>query len=164
MKVVVVKYVVGQFMGFEVFVVWQWWVLEEVSCVGVELVVLLEYLFFELVVMFEFGICQDFNVLLVVLQVLQFVWLVLYIDLVCELCMIIQVGMFLIWVGLDCYCNWVWWFVLDGMCDYQDKLQLMGFEKDIGVIEGGDEFKVFDLNGVCVGIVVCYDSEFLLFV
>src|SRR3546814_12069658 len=33
---------------------------------------------------------------------------------------------------------------------------------DAGVIEGGDELKVFDLKGVRAGIAVCYDSEFPL--
>ena len=39
---------------------------------------------------------------------------------------------------------------------------MTGFEKDTGVIEGGDELKVFDLNGVRAGIAICYDIEFPL--
>lgn len=65
-------------------------------------------------------------------------------------------------VGLNRYRNRAWWFAPDGTRDYQDKLQLTGFEKDTGVIEGGDELKVFDLKGVRAGIAVCYDSEFPL--
>ncbi len=63
---------------------------------------------------------------------------------------------------MDRYRNRAWWFAPDGTRDYQDKLQLTGFEKDAGVIEGGDELKVFDLKGVRAGIAVCYDSEFPL--
>src|SRR3546814_1937528 len=56
--------------------------------------------------------------------------------------MTIQAGTFLTQVGLDRYRNRAWWFAPDGTRDYQDKLQLTGFEKDAGVIEGGDELKV----------------------
>src|SRR3546814_14199858 len=73
--------------------------------------------------------------------------------------MTIQAGTFLTQVGLDRYRNRAWWFAPDGTRDYQDKLQLTGFEKDAGVIEGGDELKVFDLKGVRAVIAVCYDSE-----
>ncbi|MBP7598722.1 MAG: nitrilase, partial [Pseudoxanthomonas sp.] len=45
---------------------------------------------------------------------------------------------------------------------WQDKLQLTGFEKGLGVIEGGDALKVFDLDVVRTGVAVCYDSEFPL--
>jgi predicted amidohydrolase len=93
---------------------------------------------------------------------LQPAWLALYTDLARELRMTIQAGTFLTRVGPDRYRNRAWWFAPDGTRDYQDKLQLTGFEKDTGVIEGGDELKVFDLNGVRAGIAVCYDSEFPL--
>lgn len=45
---------------------------------------------------------------------------------------------------------------------WQDKLQLTGFEKAVGVIEGGDALKVAEIDGVRCGISVCYDSEFPL--
>jgi hypothetical protein len=50
--------------------------------------------------------------------------------------MTIQAGTFLTRVGPDRYRNRAWWFAPDGTRDYQDKLQLTGFEKDTGVIEG----------------------------
>src|SRR3546814_4828429 len=81
---------------------------------------------------------------------------------VCSSDLTIQAGTFWTQVGLDRYRNRAWWFAPDGTRDYQDKLQLTGFEKDAGVIEGGDELKVFDLKGVRAGIAVCYDSEFPL--
>lgn len=50
----------------------------------------------------------------------------------------------------------------DGQRGYQDKMQLTGFEKQLGVIEPGDALQVFDLGDVRAGIAVCYDSEFPL--
>ena len=162
MKVAVAKYAVGQPTGFEAFAARQRRVLEEASRAGAELAVLPEYLSLELAAMFEPGIRQDFNASLAALQALQPAWLALYADLSRELRMTIQAGTFLTRVGPDRYRNRAWWFAPDGTRDYQDKLQLTGFEKDTGVIEGGDELKVFDLNGVRTGIAVCYDSEFPL--
>jgi predicted amidohydrolase len=161
MKVAVAKYAVGQPTGFEAFAARQRRVLEEASRAGAELAVLPEYLSLELAAMFEPGIRQDFNASLAALQALQPAWLALYTDLARELRMTIQAGTFLTRVGPDRYRNRAW-FAPDGTRDYQDKLQLTGFEKDTGVIEGGDELKVFDLNGVRAGIAVCYDSEFPL--
>ena len=162
MKVAVAKYAVGQPTGFEAFAARQRRVLEEASHAGAELAVLPEYLSLELAAMFEPGIRQDFNASLAALQALQPAWLALYTDLARELRMTIQAGTFLTRVGPDRYRNRAWWFAPDGTRNYQDKLQLTGFEKDTGVIEGGDELKVFDLNGVRAGIAVCYDSEFPL--
>jgi predicted amidohydrolase len=45
---------------------------------------------------------------------------------------------------------------------WQDKLQLTGFEKGTGVIVPGDALKVFDIDGVRVGLAICYDAEFPL--
>lgn len=45
---------------------------------------------------------------------------------------------------------------------WQDKLQLTGFEKKTGVIDAGDALKVFDIDGLRVGVAICYDSEFPL--
>ena len=45
---------------------------------------------------------------------------------------------------------------------WQDKLRLDGFEKASGLFEPGDALKVFELDGVRVGIAVGYDCEFPL--
>ncbi|KAF1703024.1 carbon-nitrogen hydrolase family protein [Pseudoxanthomonas kaohsiungensis] len=162
MKIAVAKYAVGNPADFEAFAARQRQILREACGAGVELAVLPEYLSLELASTFAPEISRDLNASLAALQTLQSEWLALYADLARELRMTIQAGTFLTRVGPDRYRNRAWWFAPDGTRDYQDKLQLTGFEKDTGVIEGGDELKVFDLNGVRAGIAVCYDSEFPL--
>ena len=45
---------------------------------------------------------------------------------------------------------------------WQDKLQLTGFEKATGLIDGGDALKVFDTGTARLALSVCYDIEFPL--
>ncbi|MFG9765492.1 nitrilase-related carbon-nitrogen hydrolase [Pseudomonas aeruginosa] len=133
MKVAVAKYAVGKPTDFEAFAARQRLVLEEARRGGAELAVLPEYLSLELAATFKPSIRRDFNASLAALQALQPAWLALYADLSRELCMTIQAGTFLTQVGLDRYRNRAWWFAPDGTRDYQDKLQLTGFEKDTKV-------------------------------
>jgi len=77
--------------------------------------------------------------------------------------MAIQAGTFLTATGDGRYRNRAWWYAPDGSRLYQDKLQLTGFEKHLGVIEGGDALEVFEAQpGLRAGISICYDSEFPL--
>lgn len=162
MKLAVAKYKVGKPADFEVFAARQRLLLEEARRAGAEVAVLPEYLALELAATFAPAISLDLNASLAALQALQPAWLTLYADLACELRMTLQAGTFLTEVAPQRYRNRAWWFSPDGTRDYQDKLQLTGFEKVAGTIEGGDELKVFDLNGVRSGVAVCYDSEFPL--
>ena len=162
MKIAVAKYAVGNPADFEAFAARQRQILGEACGAGVELAVLPEYLSLELASTFAPEISRDLNASLAALQTLQSEWLALYADLSRELRLVIQAGTFLTEVAPGRYRNRAWWFAPDGTRGYQDKLQLTGFERDAGVIEGGDELKVFDLAGVRAGIAVCYDSEFPL--
>jgi predicted amidohydrolase len=162
MKIAVAKYAVGNPADFEAFAARQRQILREACGAGVELAVLPEYLSLELASTFAPEISRDLNASLAALQTLQSEWLALYADLSRELRLVIQAGTFLTEVAPGRYRNRAWWFAPDGTRGYQDKLQLTGFERDAGVIEGGDELKVFDLAGVRAGIAVCYDSEFPL--
>src|SRR5690606_15257986 len=90
-------------------------------------------------------------------------WHGLYAGLARELGMSIQAGTFLTATGEGRYRNRAWWYAPDGRRVFQDKLQLTGFEKQLGIIDGGDALKVFDAApGVRAGISVCYDCEFPL--
>ena len=162
MKIAVAKYAVGKPADFEAFAARQRLVLEEARRAGAELAVLPEYLALELAAMFAPGIRRDLNASLATLQALQPAWLALYADLSRELRITIQAGTFLTKIAPGRYRNRAWWFSPNGARGYQDKLQLTEFERATGVIDGGDELKVFDLDGVRAGIAVCYDSEFPL--
>ena len=76
--------------------------------------------------------------------------------------MYIVAGTFLLAQGNGRYRNRCDVFAPQGAHLWQDKLQLTGFEKGLGVIESGDALKVIDLDGVRTGMAVCYDSEFPL--
>ncbi len=76
--------------------------------------------------------------------------------------MYVVAGTFLLAQGDGRYRNRCDVFAPQGAHLWQDKLQLTGFEKGLGVIEGGDALKVFDLDVVRTGVAVCYDSEFPL--
>ncbi|WP_329743355.1 carbon-nitrogen hydrolase family protein [Dyella sp. A6] len=162
MKVAVAKYSVGMPADIEAFAMRQREILEEASRAGAELAVLPEYLSLELAATLPRAISADLHASLAALQVHQATWQALYAGLSRELGMTIQAGTFLTQVAPERYRNRAWWFAPDGQRGYQDKLQLTAFEKQSGVIEAGDELRVFDLNGVPTGIAVCYDSEFPL--
>src|SRR5690606_27055076 len=71
-------------------------------------------------------------------------------------------GTFVVATGGGRYRNRADLFTPTGDHLWQDKLQLTGWEKTAGVIDPGDELKVFDLDGARVGVSVCYDVEFPL--
>lgn len=162
MKLAVAKYAIGKPAHFDEFAARQRQILEEASRAGASLAVLPEYLALELAACFPPDISGDLHASLAAIQALQPAWHALYAGLARDLRLTIQAGTFLTAVAPGRYRNRAWWFAPDGAHGYQDKLQLTGFEKDTGVIEGGDELKVFGLGGICVGIAVCYDSEFPL--
>lgn len=162
MKLAVAKYSVGKPADFGEFAARQRLILEEARRAGAELAVLPEYLALELAATFAPEISRDLSASLAALQPLQPAWLTLYADLARELRMTLQAGTFLTEVAPQRYRNRAWWFAPDGTRGYQDKLQLTGFERAAGIIEGGDDLKVFDLNGARAGIAICYDSEFPL--
>ena len=60
-------------------------------------------------------------------------------------------GSFLLDPGRGRYRNRSYTFAPDGSHVWQDKLRLTGFEKAAGVIEPGDELKVFEIAGVRAG-------------
>lgn len=72
-------------------------------------------------------------------------------------------GTFLVALGSGRYRNRAWLATPDGKLLFQDKLTLTGFERSAGVIEPGDELKVFETAFGRIGIEVCYDIEFPLY-
>ena len=161
MKVAVAKYVIGRPDGFEAFAARQRVLLGEASRAGARVAVLPEYLSLELATTFDASIATDLHASLAATQAHRDAWLALYAGLARELDLVIQPGTFLTAVG-GRYRNRAWWFAPDGRRGFQDKLQLTAFEKQAGVIDGGDALRVLDVDGVRAGIAVCYDAEFPL--
>ena len=96
------------------------------------------------------------------IQSLRAPWLALFAGLARDTGMHVLAGSFLLEHGAGRYRNRSDLFAPDGGHLWQDKLQLTGFEKATGVIDGGDALKVATVAGVRAGISICYDSEFPL--
>ena len=162
MKVAVAKYPIQAPADFAAFAERQAAVLGAAAAQGARVAVLPEYLSLELAATFDAGTRADLHASLAAIQRYREDWLALYARLAASLDMYIVAGTFLLAQGNGRYRNRCDVFAPQGAHLWQDKLQLTGFEKGRGVIEGGDALKVFDLDGVRTGVAVCYDSEFPL--
>ena len=162
MKVAVAKYPIQAPADFAAFAERQAAVLGAAAAQGARVAVLPEYLSLELAATLDAGTQADLHASLAAIQRYREDWLALYARLAASLDMYIVAGTFLLAQGNGRYRNRCDVFAPQGAHLWQDKLQLTGFEKGLGVIEGGDALKVFDLNGVRTGVAVCYDSEFPL--
>lgn len=163
MKVAVAKYRIQAPSDFDAFANRQRVLLAEAARAGARIAVLPEYLSLELAAGQPQALRDDLPASMAALQPLQPAWHALYGGLARELGMAILAGTFLTAVEGGRFRNRAWWYAPDGGRLYQDKLQLTGFEKQLGVIEGGDALDVFEAApGLRAGIAVCYDSEFPL--
>lgn len=162
MKVAVAKYPIQAPADFAAFAERQAAVLGAAAAQGARVAVLPEYLSLELAATLDAGTRADLHASLAAIQRYREDWLALYARLAASLDMYVVAGTFLLAQGNGRYRNRCDVFAPQGAHLWQDKLQLTGFEKGLGVIEGGDALKVFDLDGVRTGVAVCYDSEFPL--
>ncbi len=162
MKVAVAKYPIQAPADFAAFAERQAATLGVAAAQGARVAVLPEYLSLELAATFDAGTQADLHASLAAIQRHRDDWLALYARLAASLDMYVVAGTFLLAQGDGRYRNRCDVFAPQGAHLWQDKLQLTGFEKGLGVIEGGDALKVFDLNVVRTGVAVCYDSEFPL--
>jgi predicted amidohydrolase len=162
MKVAVAKYRIQAPADFAAFAERQARVLGDAAAQGARVAVLPEYLSLELAATFDAATQADLHASLAAIQRYREDWLALYARLAKELDLHVVAGTFLLARGAGRYRNRCDVFAPDGAHVWQDKLQLTGFEKGLGVIEGGDALKVFDIEGVRTGVAVCYDIEFPL--
>lgn len=162
MKIAVAKYPVGQPADFQAFADKQAALLGEAAAAGARVAVLPEYLSLELAATFGLPVLADLHASLAAIQQRHAEYLALYAGLARAHRMHVVAGSFLLATGEGRYRNRSYWFTPQGGMGWQDKLQLTGFEKKTGVIEGGDALKVFEVEGVRTGIAICYDSEFPL--
>lgn len=163
MKIAVAKYPIDAPRSFGEFAEKQSQLLAEAARAGAEVVVLPEYLALELAATFDQSISGDLRASLAALQSYRAQWLALFSGLSQAHRMHLVAGSFLLAHGDEGrYRNRSDWFTPAGTHGWQDKLQLTGFEKFTGVIEGGDALRVFEAGELRAGISVCYDSEFPL--
>jgi predicted amidohydrolase len=162
MKIAVAKYPIGAPPHFDDFAEKQRHFLRDAADAGAHIAVLPEYLSLELAAGFAPDIAGDLHASLVALQPLREAWLDLFAGIASETGLWVVSGTFLHDVGGHRYRNRADLFAPDGRRAWQDKLQLTGFEKKTGVIDSGDALKVFDIEGLRIGIAICYDIEFPL--
>jgi len=162
MKIAVAKYPIDALQRFDDFADKQSRLLREAASAGADVAVLPEYLSLELGATFEPEIRGDLHASLAAIQRYRKAWLDLYAGLARSTGLRIVAGTFLLDVGGGRYRNRADLFSPEGSHLWQDKLQLTGFEKRTGVIEGGDALRVFEFDGVRAGIAICYDIEFPL--
>lgn len=162
MKVAVAKYPIDAPVDFAAFADKQARWLREAADAGARIAVLPEYLSLELGATFDATIRDDLHASLAAIQRYRADWIALYSRLARDLDLHVVAGSFLLDTGQGRYRNRADLFSPDGTHRWQDKLQLTGFEKKTGVIEGGDALKVFEIDGLRAGISICYDIEFPL--
>ena len=162
MKVAVAKYPIDAPRDLAAFAEKQAGFLAEAKQAGADLAVLPEYLSLELAALFPPAVHADLRASLAAIQSLRGDWLELFAGIARDTGMYVVAGSFLLAQAGGRYRNRSDLFAPGGGHLWQDKLQLTGFEKAVGVIEGGDALKVAEIDGVRCGISVCYDSEFPL--
>jgi predicted amidohydrolase len=72
----------------------------------------------------------------------------------------IQAGSVIEAIAENQYVNRAYFFSPNGEIAYQDKLQLIEYEKSLEVITHGKSQTIFDTALGKIGIAICYDSEF----
>jgi predicted amidohydrolase len=162
MKIAVAKYPINAVRDFAAFADKQARLLEDAARQGARIAVLPEYLSLELGAAFDETVRVDLAASLQAIQALHPLWLGLFSRLAAQQRMHVVAGSFLLATGNGRYRNRSYWFTPEGRHGWQDKLQLTGFEKSAGIIQGGDALKVFAAEDVRAGISVCYDVEFPL--
>ena len=162
MRIAAAKYAIGAPDSFAAFADRQQRLLEAAAARGAQIALLPEYLSLELGASFGPAVAGDLAATLAALQRHREDWLALYSGIARRTGMLVVAGTFLLDVGGGRYRNRCDLFTPGGAHAWQDKLQLTGFEKQAGMIEGGDALKVFEHGGLRLGVAVCYDSEFPL--
>jgi len=162
MRIAVGKYPIEAPADFDAFAAKQARMLAQAAGQGARIAVLPEYLSLELGATFAPDVRSDLQASLAALQAYRHGWRALFSRLAVELRLHVVAGSFLLDAGHGRYRNRSDWFTPDGTHGWQDKLQLTGFEKATGIIEGGDALNVFEADGIRAGVSICYDSEFPL--
>jgi len=162
MKIAAACYPIGKPIDFAAFARRQTQLLTQAAAAGARIALLPEYLSLELAATFNPDIASDLPASLSAIQHYRPAWLELFGQLAAKLNIHIVAGSFLLAMDNGHYRNRCDWFSPQKTHQWQDKLQLTGFEKATDLIEGGDSLNVFAVDGIYAAISICYDSEFPL--
>lgn len=129
------------------------------SLEGVQLVVFPEYISMELASLFAKD-KKDIHLHLGKIQDFHDSFLGVFQKASSKLGLHICAGSFPVKLAEGCIVNRSYFFSPSGKVDYQDKIHLTRFEKQIWGLTAGETLKVFDCDLGKLAINICYDSEF----
>lgn len=157
------QYRIGQPADFAAFAASVAAAVTAMAACGAQWVVLPEYVSLEAAAAFDEGTRSDFGASLQALQAVHDDYLALAGELARRHAIHLVAGSFLVETTPGRYRNRSYLVAPDGAIVWQDKLCLTGFERAAGVIDAGDELRVFETGFGRVGIAICYDNEFPLY-
>lgn len=163
LRIAAAQYAIGEPRSFDDFAARVAASVARIAQAGASVVVLPEYLSLEVAAAQPVEIRSDFLRSLAALQAHRADYEAMTRALARRHGVYLVAGTFLVDTGGGRYRNRALLASPDGGLVYQDKLTLTGFERAAGVIEPGDELKVFDADFGRVAINVCYDIEFPLY-
>lgn len=131
---------------------------------GAELLVFPEYAAMVLAALFDATTQADLSAQLRALQDLRERYRDLHRRLAIDHQVVLLAGSFPLQVEDGRFVNRAWLFTPSGGCGYQDKQIMTRFEREHWGIAPGEPHKVFRTSLGCIGIAICYDSEFPLLV
>ena len=129
---------------------------------GARLLVFPEYAAMVLGAVFETAIRQNLDAQVKALQGLREQYLDLHSRLARQHQVYILAGSFPWMLADGGTVNRAWFFAPGGKADFQDKQVMTRFERESWNIRGKPGLKVFDTDLGCIGVNICYDSEFPL--
>ncbi len=138
------------------------WV-KEATEKGGKILLFPEYSSMEITSLFSKEVYRNLDKQLEAIQELYDKYLKLFQGLAVKFGCYIQAGTFPVLDQAGCYQNHAYFFMPDGLFDYQPKLMMTRFENEDWDIKPGTQLRVFNTDYGIIGINVCYDSEFPMF-
>lgn len=135
---------------------------EDAVANGAEILLFPEYACMELVSLFSQEIRQDLQRQLHAMQTLLADYRQLHRELARKHNVYLVSGSFPVRLPDGSFRNRAYFCTPDGSLDYQDKLIMTRWEREVWKISPGTDIKVFHTKFGMVGINICYDSEFPL--
>lgn len=131
---------------------------------GAKLLVFPEYAAMSLAALFEPAVRADLSAQLVSMQTLRERYVELHAQLAGRHGVYLLAGSFPWQIDAQRYVNRAWFFSPAGERGFQDKQVMTRFEREHWSISAGELPKVFETALGCIGVAICYDSEFPLLV
>lgn len=162
-RVAAARYAIGEPEDFNSFAEGVATQVAQAARLGAQVAVLPEYLALEAAAMFDAPTRADLAASLAALQDCRDDYLALARELARRHGLWLLAGSFLWRMPSGRYRNRALLAAPGGQVAWQDKLTLTGYERGAGMIEVGDELKVFDTELGRIAINICYDVEFPLY-